>query len=41
MELFAEIAKSGKSVIMVTHDINMAKYMNRTIYIKDGKISNE
>jgi len=41
MELFSEIAKSGKSVIMVTHDVNMAKYMNRTIYIKDGKISNE
>ncbi len=41
MELFAEIAKSGKSVIMVTHDVNMAKYMNRTVYIKDGKISNE
>ena len=40
MELFAEIAKSGKSVIMVTHDVNMAKYMNRTMYIKDGKISN-
>lgn len=41
MELFSEIAKSGKSVIMVTHDVNMAKYMNRTVYIKDGKISNE
>lgn len=41
MELFSEIAKSGKSVIMVTHDVNMAKYMNRTMYIKDGKISNE
>lgn len=40
MELFSEIAKSGKSVIMVTHDVNMAKYMNRTMYIKDGKISN-
>ncbi len=40
MELFSEIAKSGKSVIMVTHDVNMAKYMNRTVYIKDGKISN-
>ena len=41
MELFSEIAKSGKSVIMVTHDVNMAKYMNRTVYIKDGKISNQ
>jgi putative ABC transport system ATP-binding protein len=28
----------GKTIIMVTHDSNLAKYANTTIELKDGKI---
>ena len=28
----------GKTIIMVTHDLNLAKYAQRVIELKDGKI---
>ena len=30
--------EQGKTIIMVTHDLNLAKYANTTIELKDGKI---
>lgn len=30
--------KEGKTVVMITHDKNVAKNANRIIYLKDGKI---
>ena len=30
--------EQGKTIIMVTHDLNMAKYARTTIELKDGKI---
>jgi len=30
--------KEGKTVIMVTHDLNLAKYANTTVELKDGEI---
>ena len=30
--------KEGKTVIMVTHDLNLAKYAHKRIELKDGKI---
>jgi putative ABC transport system ATP-binding protein len=33
--------KEGKTIIMVTHDVNIAKYAERLIYLKDGKIIKE
>jgi putative ABC transport system ATP-binding protein len=33
--------EEGKTIIMVTHDINIAKYAERLIYLKDGKIIKE
>jgi putative ABC transport system ATP-binding protein len=30
-----------KTIIMVTHDVNIAKYAERLIYLKDGKIIKE
>lgn len=41
MNLFLEINKSGKTIIIVTHDYNIAKQCSRIIRIIDGKISNE
>jgi putative ABC transport system ATP-binding protein len=30
--------EQGKTIIMVTHDLNLAKYAHTTIELKDGKI---
>lgn len=38
MELLKKLNKEGKTVIIVTHDINVAKYANRLINILDGKV---
>ena len=39
MDLFMQINKEkGTTVIVVTHDPNIAAYCNRTVYMKDGKI---
>jgi macrolide transport system ATP-binding/permease protein len=41
MALFEELHKEGKTIIMVTHDANVANYAERNIKIKDGKIEEE
>ena len=38
LELLKEINKSGKTVIIVTHDEGIAKMTNRIITISDGRI---
>ena len=38
MEILKELNKEGKTVIVVTHDLNIAGQTERTIQIKDGKI---
>lgn len=38
MELLKEINKRGTTVIIVTHDINIANQTERIIEICDGKI---
>jgi putative ABC transport system ATP-binding protein len=38
MNLLVEMNKRGKSVIVITHDLNIAAYANRTLQIKDGII---
>lgn len=40
MEILKELNKEGKTVIIVTHDMNIAGQTERIIYIKDGKIDN-
>lgn len=39
LELLKEINAQGKTVIIVTHDENIAKMTDRIVYIKDGKIA--
>lgn len=38
MELFDELHKEGATIIMITHDINVAKRADRICYIRDGKL---
>ncbi len=40
-ELFQELIKQGKTIIIVTHDGSLAKRANRTALITDGEIVNE
>jgi putative ABC transport system ATP-binding protein len=37
MKVLKEINKMGKTIIIVTHDINIARVCDRTINIEDGK----
>lgn len=39
MELIKNLNTQGKTVILVTHDGNVAKYAKRIIMLKDGKIN--
>lgn len=41
MKILKELNELGKTIILVTHDIEIAKYAKRIIYIKDGRIENE
>jgi len=38
LDILKELNKQGKTIIVVTHDIEMAKKANRIIRLKDGKI---
>lgn len=42
MKFFHQLnEKEGRTIVFVTHDMDLAKQANRTIVIKDGKISEE
>lgn len=39
MELFESLSEEGKTIIMITHDINIAKQARRIIRIEDGLVT--
>ncbi|MEM5827939.1 MAG: ABC transporter ATP-binding protein [Candidatus Aenigmatarchaeota archaeon] len=41
MNIFKKINRDGTTIIMVTHNIELTKYSNRVIRIKDGKLLEE
>ena len=41
MALFTELNKKGITVVIVTHEEDIASYTQRTIYVRDGKIIEE
>lgn len=38
MRVFVDLNNSGTTILLVTHDIDIANYCTRTILIRDGKI---
>jgi putative ABC transport system ATP-binding protein len=38
LSLFEELHKKGKTVIVVTHEREIAEYTNRIIYLRDGVV---
>jgi len=41
MELFREINNEGKTIVMITHDQEIAKQANRIVHILDGQLREE
>ena len=39
MEMLSQLSIENKAVIVVTHDVRLKKYANRTIYVSEGRIS--
>lgn len=40
-ELFCDLNYKGRTIVMVTHNMEMAKYAKRIIYLRDGLIERE
>ena len=38
MNLFERLNKQGMTIVMVTHDISLAKYGTRVVRVEDGRI---
>jgi putative ABC transport system ATP-binding protein len=41
MKLFEELNKDGRTIIMITHDINIAHHAKRIVRILDGHLSEQ
>ncbi|UKS54637.1 ABC transporter ATP-binding protein [Exiguobacterium acetylicum] len=39
MELFESLSAEGKTIIMITHDVNIARQARRIIQIEDGQVT--
>jgi len=40
-ELFSKLNRKGRTIVMVTHNMEMASYARRIIYLRDGMIERE
>lgn len=38
MEIFDKLNREGKTIVMITHDHEVAKRAKKTVYLKDGKV---
>jgi putative ABC transport system ATP-binding protein len=41
MQILEDLHKSGRTVIIITHDNEIAEQVKRVIYIRDGKIEQD
>lgn len=39
MDMLSKLSRENRAVIIVTHDMRLKKYADRTIYVSEGKIS--
>ncbi len=39
LALFKDLNKQGRTIIIVTHDLAVARHCNREIYMRDGKVT--
>ena len=40
MGIFSDLHKKGRTIVMITHDPDLAEYADRVVHLKDGVISN-
>ncbi|MFA5173600.1 MAG: ABC transporter ATP-binding protein [Candidatus Pacearchaeota archaeon] len=41
MDYLGKLNQEGKTIVLITHDLNLVKYAKKIVYIKDGKIEKE
>ena len=41
MQLFGELNEEGRTIIMITHDMNIAAFARRVVHIIDGELTEE
>lgn len=41
MAIFQKLNREGKTILLVTHELEIAKHTNRIIYLRDGSISGQ
>jgi len=41
MEIFKKLNKEGHTIVMITHELNIAKFAKRVITLRDGKIAED
>ncbi len=41
MDIFKKLNKEGHTIVMITHEPDIAAHAQRTIHIKDGKVDNQ
>ena len=40
MSIFSDLHKKGRTIVMITHDPELAEYADRVVILKDGMIIN-
>lgn len=41
MDFLGKMNNAGKTIVLITHDLNLVHYAKKIIYIKDGKVERE
>jgi putative ABC transport system ATP-binding protein len=41
MALFERLHKSGNTIVLVTHEADVAVHAHRTIHLRDGQVEND